>query len=281
MGTKAVGKALTLLRCFDAATPEWRVSELSRETGLDKSHISKILHELTAHGFLLRDPSSKSYRVGPRAMVVGAGYLAGDPMGRIGAPVIRDLSSETGFTATLNIIHGSSIIFAAISKRAGGAQPSRSVGALLPTHATAAGKIHAAYASSDLAAQLLKGEKLPPVTCLSIRDPNILAHQLDQVRKSGLACAKGESTVGVGSIAVPVFDDDTEIVGAISLLFRLQGKESPRTEALRALRQAARHIGRRISEDRVKQSVFAPASGVAVCADRLVNFAEPPRTWAR
>ena len=278
MGTKALGKALIVLRCFDAATPEWRVSELCRETGFEKSHISKILHELMAHGFLLRDPTSKCYRVGPDAMAVGAGYLTGDPIGRLGTPAIRDLASETGFTATLNITHGQSIIFAAISKRAGGAQPSRSVGALLPAHATAAGKIHAAYASSGFAAQLLKNEKLPAVTRLSIRDPIVLAHQLDQVRKCGFACAKGESTEGVGSIAVPVFGDHGGIAGAISLLFRLQDKEPPRIEALRALRQAARDIGRRISADRVTApSAFVPASS-AIRADRLVDFAGMPRS---
>jgi IclR family KDG regulon transcriptional repressor len=231
MGIKALENALTVFRCFSAAQPEWRIVSLSRATGLSKSHVFKIIQEFVAAGFLTKDVESVVYRVGPQAMAVGAGFLTSHPLARIGGDFIRDLARETGLTVTLNITDGEAIFFVALSEGSRGGYPSWPVGAALPRYATAAGKVHAAFIGDGGA------------RCH-------LAEELSAVKERGFACARGESTPGLGAIGVPVFRDYSQLAGAISLLFPLERDEMGRRKSvLRLLRQTAANISHRIGAE--------------------------------
>jgi IclR family acetate operon transcriptional repressor len=228
MGIKALSNALAVFRCFSASRPEWRITELGRETGLEKSHVFKIVQELVGSGFLAKDFHSSGYRVGPQAMAVGAGFLTGHPLARIGGEFIRELARETGLTVTLNIAEQEAMFFVALCEGAKGGHPSWPVGASLPKHATAAGKVHAAFVGADYQ----------------------LAQELCEVKERGFASAHGESTPGMGAIGVPIFGDYSRLVGAISLLFPLQPKESRSDRnSLRRLRQTAAQISRRVGAE--------------------------------
>ena len=56
-------RALQVLLAF-RSRPEWGVSELARELGLDKSVTQRLLSTLARRGFVLADPESRRYRLG-------------------------------------------------------------------------------------------------------------------------------------------------------------------------------------------------------------------------
>lgn len=215
---KSLAGALQVLRLFTAANPEWSVTQISRLRHIEKSRVSKILSEFAAQGYLERDPSTRRYRVGPRAYEFGAGYLNMSTLMRCGEWVVRDLVERTGFYATLNIFVGDSVLFASGVRGSGRACASLPVGTFIPLHATAAGKTAAACLPREKLEAYLGAGRLVPLTQRSIRDPILFRHEIDEIRASGYATTRGESTPGVAAIAAPVLDAKSHYVGAVSLL---------------------------------------------------------------
>jgi IclR family acetate operon transcriptional repressor len=238
MSASAVASAMRILRCFCAARPVWGVTRLSLETGLGKSHVSKLLRQLAEAGLVVQDPVTKQYRVGQQALVLGSSYLASCELVTRCRDEIQLLASETEFSVTLNIADGRQILFALALDGAVGSPRTWPVGAHLPLHATAAGKVHVAL-TKDKAEPLLH-LPLHPYTRATIRDPSVLARQFDDIRRTGFSVSFGESSWDTGALAAPVVGTDDLFVGAISVLFPLRALATCEAQLKNAIRTTAR-----------------------------------------
>ncbi|MBI0382297.1 helix-turn-helix domain-containing protein, partial [Streptomyces albiflaviniger] len=58
-------RVLNVLLSFDRERPEWGVTEIAEEFGLDKSVAQRLLAALAYRGFLVSDKRSRRYRLGP------------------------------------------------------------------------------------------------------------------------------------------------------------------------------------------------------------------------
>ena len=247
MSNYALGKALRVLSQFGALHPERSVTELSRVTGLSKSNVSKILREFRTHGFLEQDQHSRRYRVGPQALTVGAGYFAGSGFVRRADRFMRGLVERTDATATLNVVCDTRILF--VAARDAGKPPffSWPVGSYIPLHATAAGKIAAAFAPTPNGKSPIAKSELRSFTPATICEVATLMQQLAEIRRCGIACTFGESTYGLAGVAAPIVNDEDAVVGAISVLVPLQRARDTGCDAIiAAVRETARDVSRDI-----------------------------------
>jgi DNA-binding IclR family transcriptional regulator len=248
MSGEVLANALKVLCCFTANNPDWGVTELSECTGLTKGHVCKILRGYVDAGFLTRHNRSRRYRVGSRAFLLGAGFIRSSNLIRRAEPFLRELSQETSLTATLNVSEQSNMLFVMAVDRARSALNSWPAGSYIPLHATAAGKIHAAFCSARDRKTVFVGEKLQKITASTICDPAQLHRQLDETRKTGCSYTFGESTYGIGGIASPIFDDCGHAVGAISLLYPL-GRSDQSKSLSSSVKASARRLSHSIGAD--------------------------------
>jgi DNA-binding IclR family transcriptional regulator len=249
MGSQALHSALKVLRCFTAAQPEWGVTELAQKTALTKGHVCKILAGFVEEEFLLRDAVQRRYRVGPRAFLLGAGFTNGSEVVKRAEPLLRELTNDVNLTATLNMSDSSKVLFVMAVNRAA-PHNSWPAGSHLPLHATAAGKVHAAFMGADHR-KVMFSRPLRKVTASTICDIGTLTRQFDETRRTGFAYTYGESTREVGGVAAPVFGDRGDVVGAISLLYRLDhGPRTPDVELARIVKHAANQLSRAIGAER-------------------------------
>jgi DNA-binding IclR family transcriptional regulator len=244
MSNYAVSKALFVLSQFSALHPERSVTELSRITGLSKSNVSKILGEFRARGFLEQDQISRRYRVGPQALTVGAGYFAGSGFVRCADMFMRRLVKRTDATATLNVVCDSRILF--VAAKDAGKPPffSWPVGSYIPLHATAAGKIAAAFAQPRHGKSVIADSELRSFTPSTICEIATLMEQFSEIRRSGIASTFGESTYGIAGIAAPIVNDEDKVVGAMSVLLPLHRARDVGGSAIAAdaVRETARDV---------------------------------------
>lgn len=251
MGNRALANALGVLLCFDARRPEWRVTDLARETGLDKSHVVKILNEFVEARLILQDAVTRRYRVGPRALAVGAGYATAFPLARQAGAAMRSLSGRTGYTVTLNALDGDDVLHFMSVEGAQAMPGNWPVGTHIPWHATAAGKVHAAFLPAPNFERLFERPELPSFTPATIRDPRRFRGQIEEIRRRGYAVTLGESTPGLGAMAMPVFGPTDRFLGAVSLLFpigRVAHMERPPLVA--ALCETATGLSRKSGAER-------------------------------
>ncbi|MEA2526666.1 MAG: IclR family transcriptional regulator, acetate operon repressor, partial [Thermomicrobiales bacterium] len=78
---QSVQRALQLLSLFaphrTRLAPRrtlWTVSDLARATGLHKSVVARLMATMALDGFVVQDPATKAYRIGPQAFAVGSAY---------------------------------------------------------------------------------------------------------------------------------------------------------------------------------------------------------------
>ena len=63
---ESVERALRVLGCFTAQTPELRLTDIANMLGINKVQALRLASTLESQGFLIRDPRSKYYRLGLR-----------------------------------------------------------------------------------------------------------------------------------------------------------------------------------------------------------------------
>ena len=130
------------------------------------------------------------------------------------------------------------------------------VGAVLPWHTCALGKVIVAHLPESDRARLLAGA-LPVLTGSTVTDPAALAEELAEARRNGYAVEDGEAAIGDAGIAAPVFDRDG-VVGAIGLVGpveRVLAAEA-RDEHAVAVRETAKLLSRDLGGGRATPRRF-------------------------
>jgi len=185
VGLQSVSRALRAIELV-ADAGELGVTELGRRLGVHKATASRLAATLAGHGFLERDPRSDRYRIGFRLIALAGSAMAGLDLVRIAHPVVEDLAERTRETVNVGVLSGNEVIYL---DQASGARSIVSVswvGRRTPLHATAAGKVLAAFADPAERDRLLAGE-LAASTPRTIVDRRALHDQLDTVRQRGYA----------------------------------------------------------------------------------------------
>jgi DNA-binding IclR family transcriptional regulator len=121
------------------------------------------------------------------------------------------------------------------------------VGALLPAHATALGKV--LLASHRFLLPDLEQSGLRAYTDATITDLPRLERELERVRAQGWAADIGEMVPGQVAFAAPIVDRRNLTVGAMGIFGppeRLLAARQPRSALLAAVREAARAVSREL-----------------------------------
>jgi DNA-binding IclR family transcriptional regulator len=82
------------------------VSEIGRRLALNKATAIRLTRALLDEGFVIRDPGTGRYKLGPEAFAVG---LAAEPsyeLQRLAAPQLAALALESGDTVFFSVLHG-------------------------------------------------------------------------------------------------------------------------------------------------------------------------------
>jgi DNA-binding IclR family transcriptional regulator len=229
-------RATSLLSAFDADHRVLNLSQLSRRSGLPLATVHRLAADLVESRLLVRRVDGR-YEIG--ALLWRLGLLAPPTeLRELALPHLQDLVAATGHTVHLAVLDGASAL---VIDRLSGTRtvPTRhSPGAHVPLHCSAVGKALLAYADPDVVDRVCAD--LRRRTAYTVTDPAVLRRQLEDIRRSGVACSTQEHRLGITSLAVPVTGRDG-VVAAIGLLAPLR---SPRLSgALPHLRAAAASVG--------------------------------------
>jgi DNA-binding IclR family transcriptional regulator len=214
----AIDKALTMLVQFAPQNREIGTIEMSERLGLHKATVSRILLNLTRHGFLMQNPKTRKFRLGPTNLQLSGAIKNSieNNVTNIAIPLLDELRDLTKETVVLDVPSGETNIMVAYI--AEGPRPvriaGRVVGDLVPAHVMAGAKAILAFSSKDHIERIL-GKKLERYTANTITDPKVLRKQLEKVREQGFAFDLEEYDDGVNAIAAPIFDYDARPLAAV------------------------------------------------------------------
>ncbi|KAA5838319.1 IclR family transcriptional regulator [Saccharopolyspora hirsuta] len=197
-------RALQVLLAFTDDRPEWGVTELGRELGLDKSVTQRLLATLANRGFVLADPESRRYRLGPAVSQLARVAERSGALSLVARPVLAMLARETGESAVLNVAHGGSYRTVAAVDARGPISYTAVVGHVMPGHAGSSG--HALFAGQppEEVRELFGPEPLARYTPSTPTTYAELEQRWQQVRDTGVSVSTGEFDANVGAVAVPL-----------------------------------------------------------------------------
>ncbi|MCE2902300.1 MAG: IclR family transcriptional regulator [Gemmatimonas sp.] len=247
----------TVLALFSDRTPELAALDIAERLGRPRSSVYRLLRTFEQAGFLDYDERSGRYRLGIRLAALGALAQQSSPLQRALHPVLIRLARDSGECATLVVRSGAiattvDIVYAPQPLVVPGV-----LGGHPPLHASAGGKVLTAWLA-DGERRALLGDTLTRYTAATITDVPTLMDQLDDVRTSGIAIARGEWYADVYGMGAPVWDHTGAAVAAVTI-----GFPSVRAGAAR-LRQLQPLVARAGVEG---TAVLGGTSGVAAVAD--------------
>ncbi len=218
-GAQTLRRGLSVLRLLTRVGPGGiRVSDIGRRVGLNKATAIRLTRALMDEGFVINDPISGRYRLGPEAFAVG---LAAEPsfeLQRLASPLLRRLALETGDTVLFSVLHGHEAI--CLSRDEGDFpirnQLIKAGDRWLLGGGAGAWAILAALSDDEIRDVLVRNAEVrmsryPRCTDDAVWD------LVTQTRSVGYCLQPGLVVEGSWAVGAPVFDENNRPVAAISI----------------------------------------------------------------
>jgi DNA-binding IclR family transcriptional regulator len=242
---QSIERAAAILRLLSGRNRRLGVAQLAGELDLPKGTVHGILRTLAAVGFVEQDDESGKYQLGAALLHMGSSYLDGNELRTRALNWSDSLASRSGESVRIGTLHDTQVLVVHHVFRPDDSRQALEVGALLPAHATAMGKV--LLAANRYAAAALATNGLRRYTDATIAEWDQLAAELQDVLARGWAADAEELEAGVVSIAAPIRDRRGVTVGAIGIsgpVERLTLDAAPRTDLVSFVREAARAVSR-------------------------------------
>jgi DNA-binding IclR family transcriptional regulator len=246
-GRSVISKVVSLLDAFGPSTPELSLGELAERTGLPVSTTYRLASELLQWGGLERADRA-GYRIGMRLWELGTLAPRGGTLREVALPFMQDLYEATHENVHLAVRDGVEALYVdTISGH--GSVPTRSRrGGRLPLHATGVGKVLLAHAPAEVLTAVVDGgmRRYTPYTVVA---PGHLRRALADVRRTGVAYAREEMSLGSLSVAAPVVGAGGTVVAALAVV--LDQRRGNLHRLAPAVRTAAISTSRALREQRL------------------------------
>src|ERR1700722_313473 len=231
----SVRNAARVLRAFSRAGQELGITELSRQLGLGKSTVHRLVTTLTAERLLElgRTPgryrlrlvlyrvggsTPGRYRLGVLLYELGANVTEHVDLHQAALPVLTTLRHETGEMVHVAVLDGLEVVYVERLESHNLLPIFRQVGHRLPAHTTSSGKILLAALPAGELNRRLADWQPRSVTPWTITDKNRLLTELAAVAKRGWAQNNEEGGLGIVSGGAPIRGQDGQVMAALRVV---------------------------------------------------------------
>jgi IclR family KDG regulon transcriptional repressor len=251
---RSVMRAFSILKAFGAEDKRVSISELSRRTALPFGSTYRLLQTLEQTGAVERIDSG-GYRLGFMIESLSRNVDIDNCLHQASRDLMIELSEKLDIAIFLGRLQGNMVTFITKIFRPGSKMKlAASAGTKAAAHSLALGRVLLADLGEEEFDALVRNHSLNPFTPHTITNRTQLAAELALVRKQGFAVAREQTYLGIGCVAVPVYDDGARVVAAMSASEDVQNLTPGRIDQLR---------GELMRLVPVMRSRILPASSVA------------------
>lgn len=214
---KSAERVADILELVGAAAEPIGAGSIASSLELPRSSVYGLLYTLQYKQLLERDGAGR-YSLGSRLLALANSSRRRFNIGRLARPPMQQLARELQVTCNLGVIDGHNIVY--VEKVQDYSQPVRLetyVGAAMPAHATAMGKVLVAEMNEADRQRWLENHAFTAVTARTRRSVEQFRRDLDHYHQVQYAVDNEEFSEGVTCVASAVRDFSGQVVAAVSL----------------------------------------------------------------
>lgn len=215
---QSVSHALDILESFTKTEDELGVTELSKRLGLHKNNVFRLLATLDHRGYIEQNRATENYRLGPKTLQLGSIFIEQRECRRQARPVLENLMAATGETAVVAVLRSNKVIYMDSVESGRTVRAVSRVGAMLPAHCSASGKVQLSYLPPAEIERLYPDRELALKTSLTLQTRDALMSALKAIQQKGYAIENEECDLEVKSIAAPVMDFSNNVIAAVGIV---------------------------------------------------------------
>ncbi|MDR6774537.1 IclR family transcriptional regulator [Azospirillum sp. BE72] len=244
-------RALNILTILGANDGPMTLTELAEAANLSPSTTHRLLTTLQYERYVRFDQSARGWVVGVQAYMTGANFLKTRNLVDVARPRMRRLMEESSEIVNLAVEENGEALYLA---RVGG--PRAAQVAVPQTdrtllHCSAVGKALLAGMTETKVQTIVTQRGMRQFTRSTLSSLPALYRDLTLVRTRGYALDQEERVSGLRCVAAPIFDENSRVMGALSLSGSSRRIEDARLRALgemvkRAAAAVTQELGGRI-----------------------------------
>lgn len=211
---RSIGRALQVLDCFDGKAP-LALKEIGIATSLPESTLFRVLLTLEKHDYL-KQAVDGTYQLAPKLRFGWLIEQANTLRDKV-RPELERLTQRFNETASMAYLYDDRIHVIDSIETFHEIRISNRIGRVLPPHCSALGKAITAFQDRAIAEQIVEVYGLSRRTDFTITDRARLFDEFAQIRATGVACDRQESTLGGICFSAALRPPEGPVVAAISL----------------------------------------------------------------
>lgn len=237
---RSIGRALEVLDCFDGKSP-LALKDIGSRIRLPESTLFRVLLTLEKHGYL-QQAVDGTYQL---AAKLRFGWMSqrADTLRAKARPELERLVHRFNETASLSYLFDDHVHVLDCIESFHEIRMSNRIGRVLPPHCSAMGKAITAFQERAVVERLLECYGLYRRTEHTITDRSQLLEEFEQIRRTGLACDRQESSMGGICWGAAIRQGGQPVTAAVSLSTPLVRMTAEREKEIReAVLEAANRI---------------------------------------
>ena len=213
----SVKNGLRILRLFSVEAPELGITEISKQLGLHKTTVHRLLTVLEKEGFVEKNKKNRKYRLGLSILHLSGVVDLHTEIFKDALPVLHALMNESGEAVHLSVLEDNRVVYLYKIECPHPVRLLSYIGRSNPCTCTSSGKVMLAFRPKATVENILR-RGLPKYGPNSVTDPKEFVSQLAAIRQKGYAVCIDELHEGATSIAAPIRDYSGEVVAAVSIV---------------------------------------------------------------
>jgi DNA-binding IclR family transcriptional regulator len=215
---KAAARILTVLSSFASNIRQFGISELSQHLGMTKNMVYRAIKTLEEQDYVIRDPAGQRYQLGFRVLELQNTFSPEPTFRTLCAPAMQQIHELTGETVSLTVrAHDFTVFIDGIETRQPGVWRLQ-IGALRPLHVNTTGHVMLAFLDDEEIEQYIRRHQHDePAKDDMPLDPDLLWQDLHKIRRNGYATALRPGALPMLSLALPIWDAEDFLHGAMSV----------------------------------------------------------------
>lgn len=208
-------KGLEILKLFHADRPTLSLAEIADHLQVNRTTPFRLLYTLQQED--TTGPCNQALSLDTACLELGFTYLHALQLPELAQPYLEQLRDETGASAHIGILDGQEVVYVARVAAKAVSAVQVTIGARLPAHATAMGKVLLAFLPLEQQQERILNSDLQPYTQATKTMLTALNKEIRTVREQGYAISQDEFEQGISSLAMPIFGPGGHVQAAINV----------------------------------------------------------------